>query len=127
MNILVVDDVEAIGMIVSRISAQGGWQAYYMDNTDNLLETIREKKIDVVLCDYFMPRTQGLEVLRLIRGEYQKLPVVFFTGNVEGVDMKAAKELGIFKVMNKPLSVSELRSTLKEAYQSQLSTTGQKV
>jgi CheY-like chemotaxis protein len=120
MNVLVVDDVEAVGMIVSRISTQGGWQAYYKDNADNLLETIREKKIDVVLCDYFMPGIQGLDVLRLIREQYKKLPVVFFTGNVDGIDMEAAKALGIYKVLTKPLSIAELRSTLREAYQSQL-------
>ena len=119
MNILVIDDVEAVAMIVSRISAQGGWNSYYTDSTSNILGMIEDKKIHVVLCDYFMPVIGGLEVLRMIRAKYKQIPVIFFSGNTQGIDVKVAEELGIFKILAKPFAISELRVTLREAYQSQ--------
>lgn len=112
MKVLVVDDVEAIGMIVSRIAGQGGWVSYYTDQTGEVLNIIREKQIDILLCDYFMPELNGMEVLRLIRANDIRIPVIFFTGNSEEIDLVEAEKLGVFKILIKPLSVTELRATL---------------
>jgi CheY-like chemotaxis protein len=118
MKVLVVDDVEAIGMIVSRIASQGGWACYYTSQTGEVLNILREKNIDILLCDYFMPEFNGMEILRMIRANHINIPVIFFTGNADEIDLAEAEKLGVIKILIKPLSVVELRTALFAAEKS---------
>jgi CheY-like chemotaxis protein len=118
MKILVVDDVEAVGMIVSRVAVQGGWTSYYTTEARDIIKNIREKNIDILLCDYFMPEFNGMEILRMIRANQINIPVIFFTGNADEIDLAEAEKLGVIKILIKPLSVVELRTALFAAEKS---------
>ena len=43
------------------------------------IEIIDNDRPDCVISDFDMPRIDGLEFLRMIRAQYPKLPVIFFT------------------------------------------------
>lgn len=44
------------------------------------LNRLSEDPIDCVVSDYDMPRTDGLEFLRMVRAQYSELPFILFTG-----------------------------------------------
>jgi DNA-binding response OmpR family regulator len=115
MKLLVVDDLEAVGVIVAEIASQSGWQSIHCTQADRIIETIQSEKIDVVLMDYFMPGKSGLDVAIMIRESGLKTTIIFFSGMASQIDRAKADELGVFKILDKPLSVKELRQTLSEA------------
>ncbi|HEY8964816.1 MAG TPA: response regulator [Candidatus Methylacidiphilales bacterium] len=115
MKLLVVDDMEAVGMIIAQIVAQGGWQSLYRPDSKGIVDLVRDEKVDVLLIDYFMPDRLGLDAVEELRGAGFNLPVILFSGDTGAIDMERAGKLNILKVLGKPLSISELRSTISLA------------
>ena len=64
----------------------------------------------VVLLDIKMPRKDGLEVLREIRGDpkLRRLPVVILTSSREEQDLIAGYDLGVNAYVVKPVDFDEL-------------------
>lgn len=120
MNLLVVDDQGPVGEIISRIAQQSGWNAIHTVSPDRLDEIVREEKIDVLLLDYAVegnPRSQrnGLSIAEMLRQKEIRIPIVMFSGWPDLIDRKHAAQLGIMRVLEKPLSIQELRQCLSEA------------
>jgi len=115
MKLLVVDDLEAVGVIVAEIASQSGWQSIHRTQAGDIVELIETEKIDVVLMDYFMPGKSGLDVATVMREAGLSTTISFFSGMGLQIDREKADALGVFKILDKPLSVKELRKTLSEA------------
>ena len=120
MKLLVVDDQGPVGEIISRIAQQSGWEAIHTVSADRMGEIIRAEKIDVLLLDYAIdgnphsPRN-GLVITAALREMGTTIPIIMFSGWPDLIDKKRAKELGILRVLEKPLSIQELRQSLLEA------------
>ena len=120
MKLLVVDDQSPVGEIISRIAQQSGWQAIHTVAADRLDEIVRAEKVDVLLLDYAIdgnPHStrNGLTVAAKLREAGIQIPLILFSGWPDLIDKKRAKELGILRVLEKPLSIQELRQSLVEA------------
>ena len=120
MKLLVVDDQSPVGEIISRIAQQSGWDAIHTVAAERLDEILRAEKIDVLLIDYAIegnphsPRN-GLTIAASLRERGIQIPFIMFSGWPDLIDKKRAKELGILRVLEKPLSIQELRQSLVEA------------
>jgi two-component system response regulator ChvI len=75
---------------------QEGWAAF-------------EKKLpDLIILDILMPRLDGLEVCRRVRGESDVVPIIFLTSRDEEFDRVLGLELGADDYLCKPFSMREL-------------------
>lgn len=120
MKLLVVDDQSPVGEIISRIAQQSGWDAIHTVSADRVDEILRAEKVDVLLIDYAIdgnPRSarNGLTVTSSLRELGINIPVIMFSGWPDLIDRKLAKKLGILHILEKPLSIQELRQGLAEA------------
>lgn len=125
MKLLVVDDQGPVGEIISRIAQQGGWEAIHTVSSDRIDEILRAEGVDVLLLDYAIdgnPRSEknGLTIIEDLRAKGIKIPIILFSGWPDLIDRQRAKELGVLRVLEKPLSIQELRQTLAEARSSAL-------
>lgn len=50
-----------------------------ISNPENTLEKLQETRFDCILCDYQMPRIDGIDVLRQIREKYPNIPFILLT------------------------------------------------
>jgi len=68
----------------------------------------------VLLLDLKMPRVDGLEVLRRIKGdsELRQIPVVMFTSSREEADLDQCYQLGANAYVVKPVAFAEYRAVL---------------
>jgi len=119
MRLLVVDDQGPVAAIISRIAEQGGWASFHTSSIDGLEAAIRHDKIDVLMIDYLIEgdpqgRT-GLSLTEDLRHAGLTLPVILFSGAVQLIDEKRAAAAGVTKILEKPLSIRELRTSLNEA------------
>ncbi len=75
--------------------------------------------IDIVLCDWMMPKMTGIELLKRVRANEKlaAVPFVMLTAEVEDEKMKLAFEAGADGFIGKPFSVEQVRKTLTEVYQ----------
>ncbi len=120
MKLLVVDDQGPVGEIISRIAQQSGWEAIHTVSADRLDEIVRAENVNVLLIDYAIdgnPRSprNGLSIIATLRGRGVNIPIILFSGWPDMIDSKRAKELGVIRVLEKPLSIQDLRQSLVEA------------
>lgn len=115
MKLLVVDDQEAVAMIVCEIAAQGGWEAIHTDKGTDVPKLVEDEKVDVLLIDYLMPDKSGLDVIAELRKEGHDVPAILFSGDAWQIDTELAEHLGVVQILQKPLSISELRKAISAA------------
>jgi DNA-binding response OmpR family regulator len=79
--ILVVDDFVPAGRALVKLLHLEGESAHYLNDGSQVLEFVRSQAVRLVVLDWMMPGTDGLDVLTAIRAEhrYAKLPVVVYT------------------------------------------------
>lgn len=70
----------------------------------------------VVLLDLKMPKVDGLEVLRQMRGDAQlkHIPVVMITSSREEQDLLKSYQLGVNAYVVKPVDFQQFASSIKE-------------
>lgn len=71
-------------------------------------------KAEAILMDIKMPLMTGLEATKLIRSEGATLPIIMQTAYAFSSDRENAMECGATEVLVKPITVTALRSCLKQ-------------
>ena len=107
LTVLVVDDYsqarELTKMILSGLgvhqvfTAKDGREAH-----DFLVSS--GARVDLIICDWRMPRMTGLELLQQVRAVYPDMPFIMVTGNADSDSVKAAGELDVSAYIRKPYS-----------------------
>jgi diguanylate cyclase (GGDEF)-like protein/PAS domain S-box-containing protein len=104
-RVLVVDDNENNREILARRLARKGYAVSMADSGRNLLDRVRDERVDLVLLDIEMPDVTGLEALVAIRQVYSavRLPVIMVTARTQSEDIVKALELGANDYVTKPV------------------------
>lgn len=115
MKILVVDDTEAILLLISRFVEALGHTALPARNGQQALDVWRAEKPDLVLMDVMMPVMTGPEAAVQIKAEAGAtwVPIVFVTGVGEENALADAIERGADDYINKPVNFRVLEAKLK--------------
>ena len=71
-----------------------------------------DDRIDVVLCDWRMPRMTGIELLKLLRKTHPQLPFMMVTANADVESIKTAASSGVSGYIAKPFSPAQLKKKL---------------
>ena len=80
MRILVVDDEPEFVDVVRETLLQSGHEVTGADNGDDAMSHVARQDFDVILMDLGMPKRNGLEVVRAMRGEGIDSKIVLMTG-----------------------------------------------
>jgi len=82
-KILIVEDDQLVATAYRKRFKDAGWQAEWAPDGVEGIKAVGVLKPDVVLLDLLMPRLDGIEVLKYIRGhpDLKNLPVVVFSNS----------------------------------------------
>lgn len=103
-HILIVDDDPLISRMYEHKLTADGYDITTAPDGKVALEKIQEKRPDLILLDVMMPKLNGVETLKAIKGEkkYSHIPVIFLTNLGDNQDdVKKAKDLGALDYMVK--------------------------
>ena len=108
--ILVVDDSITVRRVTQRLLKREGYRVALASDGLDALEKLQEEKPTVVLSDIEMPRMDGFDLARNIRGDakLRDLPIIMITSRIAGKHREHAKELGVDHYLGKPYSEDEL-------------------
>ena len=109
INILVIDDDEAVLDNISLVIKSVGYRITKASNGEEGIKKFDQSVFDVVITDLFMPLKDGNEVARYIRDAGKNIPIIGITGMPEHIDPAFFD-----KVLKKPFSLKELIAYLKE-------------
>jgi DNA-binding NtrC family response regulator len=115
VSVLVVDDEEAFRYMLSALLTGSGYSVDTAVDGVAAINAVQTKLYHVVLCDVKMPKVDGVEVLRFIKGNFPGIEVIMLTGMS---DVKIAVEcmrIGAYDYITKPTTSDELLSTFQRA------------
>jgi DNA-binding response OmpR family regulator len=114
VNVLVVEDNVDIGDAVSSHIVADGHLVDWCVNLKDAACRLTSKKYDLVLLDLWLPDGNGLSLLRAIRREGDKIPVIIMTAQDQYSDRLAGIEGGADDFLVKPFDLDELSARMKK-------------
>jgi two-component system phosphate regulon response regulator PhoB len=120
-TILVVDDEPAIRDMISTALDVAGFDCLQAENAQQAHAMIIDEKPDLVLLDWMMPGTSGIELIRrLQRDELTKnVPVIMLTAKANEDNVVQGLEVGADDYITKPFSpralVARINAVLRRA------------
>jgi len=109
-KILVVDDQPAIRMMLTELFQGPGIKVFEADKGSTALDIFETQKPNCVLLDLKMPEIDGIDILRVIRKQSPKVPVILITAYADPIKMEEAHALGITQCFTKPFDIIELKA-----------------
>lgn len=113
MNILVLDDEAEIADLVELFLKNEGYNVYKFYSSSESIKCINSTPLDLALLDVMLPDTDGFTILRKIREEGFRFPVIMLTAKVEDNDKIIGLSLGADDYITKPFNPLEMVSRVK--------------
>lgn len=108
INILVVEDnLDLREMLCSTLN-HNGYQSYGASDGLSALDIIEKNVIDLIICDIMMPKMDGYEFTRAIRGIKNNTPILMVTAKEDYESMQKGFNLGVDDYMVKPINIKEM-------------------
>ncbi|HWU37015.1 MAG TPA: sigma-54 dependent transcriptional regulator [Candidatus Acidoferrum sp.] len=107
-KILVVDDDLSLCHFLTKALAQRGYQTLACHTGGEALGAIRGQEMDLVLLDNKLPDRNGLEILREVKQDRPKVPVIIMTAFGTTETAIEAMRLGAFDYILKPFELDEV-------------------
>ncbi|MBC7973546.1 MAG: response regulator, partial [Myxococcales bacterium] len=114
-DVLIVDDDESTREVVSRHLRRAGYSTVEARDGEEALLRARVLTPGLVILDLLMPGVDGFEVLRTIRSEGMRMPVVVLTGKVLAADEERTLREGMARIVLK--GGTALDNVVREAKQ----------
>lgn len=111
-TVLVVDDEPTLRETISYTLRREGFTVETAAEGGRALEIARERKPDLIVLDVMLPGMDGLQVLRVLRGE-STVPVLMLSAKGEELDRVLGLEIGADDYLTKPFAMRELVARIK--------------
>jgi two-component system OmpR family response regulator len=105
---LVVEDSARMANLLTRGLEEEGYSVDAVASGEDAIEYAKAAPYDVILLDVMLPRGDGFEVCRQIRGEGNRTPVLMLTARDGVADRVAGLDAGADDYLTKPFSFQEL-------------------
>lgn len=113
MRILIVEDDPMLGEGLQTGLRQAGFHPEWVKDGEAAWQTLAHESFNAVVLDLGLPRLDGIEVLRRVRANEQKLPVLVLTARDTAQDVIAGLDSGADDYMIKPCDLGELAARLR--------------
>ena len=113
MKLLYAEDERAMSEAVSDILSYHKYSVDAVYDGQDALDYARNEQYDGIILDVMMPKMSGLEVLRQLRAEGCRTPVLLLTAKAEVEDRIEGLDLGADDYLPKPFAMGELLARVR--------------
>ena len=115
VEILIADDEPNQIELMKFNLEKNGFLIKSVYNGEKALEIIYEKKPDLLIVDWMMPKMSGIELCRILRSnkDTKQLPIIMLSARSEDADKSLGLDTGADDYISKPFSPMELVSRVK--------------
>lgn len=104
-RIMVIDDEEPIAELLAITLSNFGYLVSPFTNCTEAMQAFNERpmEFDLIVTDLNMPRIMGTELAQAFLARRPEIPIILCTGFSEKIDAEKAQEIGIKKLLYKPV------------------------
>ena len=113
-KILIIDDDTFICELLKKHLQNNKYSAETAFNGRGALKLFKENKFDLVLCDFRLPDTSGLELMQQLKSIKQSVPVIIMTAYADVRMAVKLMKLGASDYITKPIQQEELLGLIKK-------------
>jgi two-component system KDP operon response regulator KdpE len=125
LKVLVIDDEPPIRKLLRMGLSTQGYEILDAPNGKTGLKLLAQNP-DLIILDLGLPDIQGHELLRMIRGRNEKIPVVVLSSRGDEAGKVHALDLGADDYITKPFGMDELLARMRAALRHQLQVQGER-
>lgn len=114
-KILVVDDSRLTRRMIASALVADGHDVLQAANGLEALEAFRAHTPDCVVSDLLMPEMDGFELAEQLRICSPETPVLIATADIQERSHTRCRELGVVRLLNKPIKSQELQAAVHDA------------
>ena len=109
-TVMVVDDSVTVRKVTQRLLVREGYQVMLAKDGIDAMRQLQDAVPDVMLLDIEMPRMDGFELTRNLRGDerWRGIPIVMITSRTADKHRNHALSLGVDVFLGKPFDEAEL-------------------
>ena len=117
-RILVVDDEEAIADLIRKMLESLGYKVTAFSSSVTALDTFQKQAedFDLIISDMTMPNMTGIELSKKILQIEPDMPIIICTGYSELITDKKAYDIGVKKLVMKPVVRSDMARVIREVF-----------
>lgn len=112
-RVLIIDDDEKLRKLLGAYLNDHGFHTTCLADGSGVPGVLSTDAPDLVILDIMLPGKDGLEVLKEIRREHGRLPVIMLTARGDDTDRIVGLELGADDYLPKPFNPRELLARMK--------------
>lgn len=111
--VLIVDDDEAVQTMLYKVIRSNSLEAHIASSGEQALQMVKAKQYDLILLDVNMRGMDGFEVVRTLRGQGVKIPIIIVSGRQEDYDTLYGLDIGADDYVTKPFNPVVLGAKVK--------------
>jgi CheY-like chemotaxis protein len=128
-RILVIDDDELLRATVGAMLLSGGHEVVSAADGEDGVRLFQQQPFDLVVCDVFMPKKEGLETVKEIRALSAATPIISMTGSyprpsggahLDPDFLRMSKAFGATRVIAKPFKSQELLALIQQCFEAKV-------
>ncbi len=114
-KILIIDDEINIINTLGGILQDEGHEIVPINYGEDGYQYLLKEEVDLIILDVWLPDSNGLDILKKIRGIHKETPIIMISGHSSiDVAVEATKN-GVFDFLEKPPSFDRVVTTVKNA------------
>jgi two-component system OmpR family response regulator len=113
MRLLIAEDDQVLGDGLTQVLRGAGYVVDWARDGADADAALTQFEYDAVILDLGLPRLDGLEVLRRLRGRGLHIPVLILTARDSVADKVAGLDVGADDYMVKPFDIAELEARVR--------------
>lgn len=113
MRILLAEDERSLARAIVKIFEKNHYSADAVYNGEDALTYIESGNYDVAVLDIMMPKMDGITVLKKIRAQGNRIPILMLTAKSEIDDKVLGLDSGANYYLTKPFDSKELLATIR--------------
>ncbi|MBB6671843.1 response regulator transcription factor [Cohnella nanjingensis] len=114
MNILLAEDDKKLGKLVKYVlEKKGGYHVDWVETGEDALDYAEGSSYDVLILDWMMPRTDGIEVCKRLRAANYGQAILLLTAKDALQDKILGLDAGADDYLTKPFEMDELLARLR--------------
>jgi response regulator RpfG family c-di-GMP phosphodiesterase len=112
---LIVDDEPRLRQVLVHLMRNDGFTCLEAGNGEEALVQLEQQTVTLVMSDLRMPRMDGLELLRRVRGRWPDTAVVMITAVADVEVAVSCLAIGAMDYLTKPFHLEEVRARVAQA------------